>query len=690
MRRSHPSASSLRGLLAWGGAAFVVLTVLGAALVVTLTTRLRDDLEQSTEAIMSEELIADRIVAGVHRQVLQASRFLQQPDNATLDRFRLEGDEVYGNLTQYLFRPLSVPERLQVETIKELHQQVEVAAQSAFNLVKQGERAAAQRRAQLLFARAGELQEAVDRFVAMRRQDRVQLRARQATTLWQVYLGFGAESALLLLALLLLLRAFSRRFLPRLDALTATARALAEGDYGARVRAPGTDELGLLAGSFNRMAAALETARDELRKRNEELAATVQRLRGTQRELIQHEKLSALGEMLAGLAHELNNPLASVLGNAELLSAGLHEVDDPELRRLAEELADPIAHEALRARELVRNLLQYARKPEMALRPVSLNAALDVAVGLRSYAFAQAGLRLEIDVQPDLWVLADAQRLQQTFLNVVNNALDALAGGRGSMLRIEARGTGRQVEVVLVDDGPGLADPSRVFDPFYTTKPIGSGTGLGLAMVHRFVEEAGGTVEAANAPGGGAVFRLALPAAAPTAESATEGVVGGETAPPPPAPGCSASGSTPTVGAVPATGRRLRVLVVEDEDPIRKLHRRILRQLDVDVVVVNSGAEARDTLRAGPIDIVISDVKMPGAMSGIDLFRWVVEERPALTERFLFVTGDTHDPVLLELARAHPDRFITKPFQVSEYLGRMRELVRSCSTAAAPGPEGPP
>ena len=576
-----------------------------------------------------------------------------------------------------------------METIKDLHQQVEVAAQSAFNLVKQGERAAAQRRTQLLFARAGELQAAVDRFVAMRRQDRVQLRARQATTLWQVYLGFGVESALLLLALLLLLRAFSRRFLPRLDALTATARALAEGDYAARVPAPGTDELGLLAGSFNRMAAALEAARDELRKRNEELAATVQRLRGTQRELIQHEKLSALGEMLAGLAHELNNPLASVLGNAELLSAGLHEADDPEMRRLAEELADPIAHEALRARELVRNLLQHARKPDMALRPVSLNAALDVAVGLRSYAFAQAGLRLEIDVQPDLWVVADVQRLQQTFLNIVNNAFDALAG-RGSMLRISARSMGGQVEIVLADDGPGLADPSRVFDPFYTTKPIGSGTGLGLAMVHRFVEEAGGSVEAANAPGGGAVFRLSLPAAAPPAEAAAEGAVERGTAAPPLAPGRTAPGSAPPAVMGLENGRRLRVLVVEDEEPIRKLHRRMLKQLDLDVVVANSGAEARDAMLAGPIDIVISDVKMPGAMSGVDLFRWVVEERPALTERFLFVTGDTHDPVLLELWRAHPDRFITKPFQVSEYLGRIRELMRGCAAPDGPAPEGRP
>ena len=133
-----------------------------------------------------------------------------------------------------------------------------------------------------------------------------------------------------------------------------------------------------------------------------------------------------------------------------------------------------------------------------------------------------------------------------------------------------------------------------------------------------------------------------------------------------------------------------KVLVVEDEEPIRKLHRRMLKQLDLDVVIANSGAEARDAMLAGPIDIVISDVKMPGAMSGVDLFRWVVEERPALTERFLFVTGDTHDPVLLELWRAHPDRFITKPFQVSEYLGRIRELMRGCAAPDGPAPEGRP
>ncbi|HEX9108130.1 MAG TPA: ATP-binding protein, partial [Longimicrobiales bacterium] len=678
---SRLRAMTLRALLIWGMIGIAGTGILGALAALALASHLRDQLEHSTQAVLEEEQIADLIDAGVDRQVLDATRYLQRPDAATLTRFRDEGDRAAADLNLYLFRPLTVAERLQVQNIKDQHEALEVTAGTAFNLALTGDRAEAQRRNQLLYEAAADLQRSVDQLIDMRRADRQRLGERQAANLRQLYLVVIIISALLALSTLLLLRTFQRRLIPRLNALRAAAGALAEGDLEARVAVAGSDELAAVGTSFNRMAVALQAARAELGDRNEELAATIERLRRTQTELIQNEKLSALGGMLAGMAHELNNPLASVLGNAELLSARLHELPEPAMRALAEELADPIAHEALRARELIRNLLHMARQSEMVLGPVSLNAALDVATGLRAYAFAQAGLRLDVDAEPDLWVVADRQRLEQSFLNIINNAYDAMVQGRGSRAAISAWRDGAQVIVLVQDDGPGLPDAARVFDPFYTTKPVGSGTGLGLTIVHRFVEEAGGSIEAVNAPGGGALFRLRLRATTPVSGGGSEeepavphqALVEPMAQPPvpPPAPVTE-----------PAPRPRLRALVVEDEEPIRRLHRRILARLQLEVLVAASGVEGRDILQAGDVDVVISDVKMPGEMNGIALYRWVIENRPALAERFLFVTGDTHDPVLLELLRERPERFITKPFQIQEYLDRLESVL-----AGVPAPQ---
>jgi len=686
--------ATLRRFLLRGSAAVLAFALLGATAVLHLVSTRRDELERSTESLLREEQIADHIVAAVHREVLDAMHYLHRPRPASLARFRQEGEGVYANLTLYLFRPLSLQERMQVERIKELHQGLEVAAQSAFDLALQGRHADVEGRTQLLYERMTALQSAVDAFVSMRVADRTQLRDRQSSVLLRLLWFTRATVILTIASLILLLVSLQRRLLPRLGQLTEASRAIASGDYGARLPVEGTDELATVARSFNEMAAALQEARAELELRNVELGRTLESLRGTQRELVQNEKLSALGGMLAGLAHELNNPLASVLGNAELLSERLHDSQQAELRQVAVELADPIAHEALRARELVRNLLQFSRKSDLRRGPVSVNEAMRVAVALRSYAFAQAGLDLCLTLEPDLWIEADLQRLEQTFLNVVNNAFDALNTRGGGFLEvIGRRDAAGNVVVVFQDDGPGLTHPERVFDPFYTTKPVGYGTGLGLTLVHRFVEEVGGSVVAENDPRGGARFVLRLPAMEAPALPALPLTLEDDS-PVPTGPGeePASAGHGPATAAARATplagGRtspalrvldpgRLRVLVLDDEEPIRSLHRRLLAKLDVEVLVVASAPDGRELLEQEEVDLVISDIKMPGEIDGIGLYDWVRRERPGLAERFLFVTGDVHDPALTDLLETSPERFITKPFQVKEYLALVRRVLES-------------
>jgi two-component system NtrC family sensor kinase len=415
------------------------------------------------------------------------------------------------------------------------------------------------------------------------------------------------------------------------------------------------------------MADHLEQSSDILEDRNQELADTLAQLRTAQAELAESAKLSGLGEMLAGLAHELNNPMASVLGYAELLQAELRgasgdEAWDP-LR-----FVDPLVTEGIRARDLICSLLQFSRTSDTTLESVDVAAALDVAIGLRGFAFARAGLALETDVEPDLIVIAEAQRLQQVFVNILNNALAAMEAGAGTTLRVSVRRFGDRVEVLFDDDGPGISDVAKIFEPFFTTKSVGEGTGLGLTLVHRFQEEFGGSVAAGTSPDGGARFVLTYRVGEPTRVESPE----------------DAETLTPElIGPGNGKGGRLKVLLAEDEASIRDFQVQMLQRLDVEVVTVDTAAAAQAVLQREHVDVIVSDVRMPGEMNGADLFQWIRSERPEFTDRFMFVTGDVHDQLLVEWFEQYPDRFLIKPFRMKEYLERVGQMLNQVESQPA-------
>ncbi|MEP7001249.1 MAG: ATP-binding protein, partial [bacterium] len=389
----------------------------------------------------------------------------------------------------------------------------------------------------------------------------------------------------------------------------------------------------------------------------------------TQEELVQHEKLSAMGQMLAGLAHELNNPLGGILGMAECLRAELSESPHAATRAMGPELAEPLEREARRANSLVRSLLSFARKPGGTLESVGLAAAVSTAVGLRAHAFAQAGKTLHVNVSPSLTVLADAQKLQHAVVNVVNNALDAVVANGGEGLIIHACDDGDDfVRIEFDDDGTGIEDVNNAFTPFYTTKATGKGTGLGLPLVRRFVNEFGGTVAASNLPKGGA--RITLKLCRGAAVDHDEPVV----APPPlallPAP-------------TPAGGEgRQRVLVVDDEPSIREIQRRLLTRAGLDVLVASGGVEARDILLREHVDLVVSDLRMPGEMDGYALLEWMERERPALSETALLATGDVTGTASIALP-VPEERILSKPFDGAEFVRRVRAALAVVPAIAA-------
>jgi signal transduction histidine kinase/FixJ family two-component response regulator len=665
-RPRQTGSRSLRRRVMMASAITMFLILSGLAVFVRLNVGMRNELAVATDAFSEEQAIADEMLRAVTRQLVAGSFFARRQNEVSMAEFRTAGDLAYEQIRLYLFRVLSQEQRLQLEAVKEQQERLEVAATEAFGLFGRGHEAAAVQAADRMVAHGLSLQTALDRFLDLRERDLVALRARQASTFSYLYVGAGGFALLLLLAALYLAHLLNRRIsTPLAELLEATTR-IGTGDLQARVNTSHDDEFTTVADSFNLMTERLADTKLSLEDRNMRLQAALESLRAMQEEIVQGEKLSAMGRMMAGLAHELNNPLASVLGYAELLGSHLDGPDRLEPAELRRECLRPLLDEALRARGLVRDFLQLARHPEQGLQSVRLRDALDVVVRLRAYAFEQAGLRLEVDGSAEAWVRAQPQRLEQAFLNIANNALDAMTPRAGGTLRITIRTDGDWSLIRFEDDGPGFAHLDRVLEPFFTTKPVGAGTGLGLALVRQFIEEFGGSVQVENRQEGGARVVLSLRNA--------EAVRAPAVCDPKP----EVSQSVPGVS-------QARILIVEDEEPLRVLQKRFLARLSTHVVTVAGVEEAQAAVRETEFDLIVSDVRLPGGLSGIDLYRWIAVERPRLRERFLFVTGDIADPELAKLIEHRADRVLHKPFLRQEYLERVARLLATPDEAPASG-----
>ena len=249
-------------------------------------------------------------------------------------------------------------------------------------------------------------------------------------------------------------------------------------------------------------------AEEERALRTRQLEETLEQLQTTQEQLIQSEKLAAIGTLVSGVAHEINNPLGNILGRVQLLQR--EAADDGSKRDL-----QSIRDECARAIRIVRNLLAFTRKHEPEMTLVSLNDLLNEVLELRAYELRVNDIELRSDFQADLpKISADPHQLQQVFLNLVINAEQAMtaAHGRG-VLSVTTQRVGEALHVVVVDDGPGIPDGlvSKIFDPFFTTKEVGAGTGLGLSVCYGIVKEHGGELLVESEEGKGTTFTVELP-----------------------------------------------------------------------------------------------------------------------------------------------------------------------------------
>ena len=366
-------------------------------------------------------------------------------------------------------------------------------------------------------------------------------------------------------------------------------------------------------------------------------------------QLLQQEKLAAIGQLVSGVAHELNNPLAGLLAFSQLL------MSQPETTEERQRAVESINHEARRASKIVRNLLTFARRHQPERQATDLNQIVTDTVELRRYALRVARVELVLDLDqslPQTW--ADPFQLQQVVLNLLTNAEQAMEGWTGERkISFETRQRGETLVLDVRDSGPGIDERSldRLFTPFYTTKAVGKGTGLGLSISDAIVREHAGEITVRSTPGEGATFTVELPRVAP------------------PAVGEGAAESSADAA------RKWRILVADDESSVREALQLFLRSLGHKVDVASSGMEAVSRLESHQYDAILLDLRMPD-VSGDVVYRKLVARDPQLASRVIFVTGDAHSGTLGDFVATTGRPYISKPFV-------LEDVARLISEAAA-------
>src|SRR5438128_6809392 len=387
----------------------------------------------------------------------------------------------------------------------------------------------------------------------------------------------------------------------------------------------------------------------------EETCRAYEDLRCTQEQLLQSEKMSAVGQLIAGVAHELNNPLTAILGYAQLLeSEGLNDRASDFVRKLFKQ--------AQRTHRVVQNLLSFARQRTPQKQEVDIRKVLEETLALRDYDLKVHKITLERDLEPDLpAVTGDPHQLEQVFLNIINNAVDAiLETGQGGTLKVRVSNQSGQVRAEFRDSGPGIKDPKRIFDPFYTTKSVGKGTGLGLSICYGIVKEHGGDIIAHNPADGGAVVEVRLPASGR---------------------GVSSDAATTTPRRELAIQRRL--LSSDDAHAVLEFERDVLAGAGAQVVTVMSSDEVRSRLRTEVFDALVINGKMPGGWGVSEVYRWLSQNCPGMEKRVLFTFSSVPEPEIRAVLQENNSASLVKPFEIAELISQARRLLQKNQAATA-------
>ena len=430
-------------------------------------------------------------------------------------------------------------------------------------------------------------------------------------------------------SLIFILRSFTRP----VEELTEAARRIGDGDLSGGFTLDRADEIGVLSKTLDDMKTKVRSSYD----------------------LLMHsEKMAMMGQVVAGIAHELNNPLTIVIGNVQLMMK--REMNEKNLQSLTR-----IQDGAERASKIVKNLLTFARQETPERKPADVNTVLKKALELRAYELKVSNIEVSTDFAPDIpETMADPHQLQQVFLNLIVNAEHAMIETHGKgLLRLSTRLDSGRILIFFSDDGPGIPKENlrRIFEPFFTTKPVGKGTGLGLSICQGILGEHGGHIDVESTIGRGTTFVVELPVQ--------------RWAPQTPA--------VPAATRTPAVSRK-RILVVEDELQIRQLLEDILQGAGHDVETAANGRIALDLIDRQKYDLIISDVKMP-EISGPEFYAELKRKGAALEQRLIFVTGDLMNPETLQFIESTGRAWLGKPFDIDAVTRTISDCLNAAGSA---------
>jgi signal transduction histidine kinase len=465
---------------------------------------------------------------------------------------------------------------------------------------------------------------------------------------------------LLLLAAFALLAMVSFRRIHRsqlwepLEELRQMVAEVRRGNLNVTAEIPESVELGSFVRAFLEMADELRDSHDLLEQKVIERTAS---LATAQSELLQAAKLASLGQLVSGVAHEINNPLTSILGFSEL-ALGRPGVE-PALRASLQ----TIRSEAIRLRDVVVNLTSFARRAPHRTEVVDIRKLFGRLAELRNYQLQSNNIWLHVEQPPEaVCVTADPDQLLQVILNLVINAEQAIKNCRDrGEIRLSCGSEGARVWLSVRDNGAGMTDDVRehIFDPFYTTKPAGEGTGLGLSISHGIIIQHGGEISVESRVGSGTLIRISLPLAPelPLANAATSREQNDKQ----------------------SARAEFHALVIDDERDILEMVEQALMKLHCGATLLHGSANIEAALATGPFDLVICDLKMPDK-NGLEVFRLIRAQQPQLAAHFILMTGNFSD------ADRHAEELanvliLAKPFTLAQ-LRESVELLLARPTAA--------
>jgi two-component system NtrC family sensor kinase len=430
--------------------------------------------------------------------------------------------------------------------------------------------------------------------------------------------------------------------------LRDSAEAVGRGDFTRRVEIRSRDECGELAAVFNQMT-------DNLRQSRAQLEQTVETLKNTQAQLIQSEKLSAVGGFVAGVAHELNNPLTAVMGFSEILK-------DTDVGEQHQRYLNMIFEAAKRCQKIVQSLLSFARRQPAERRPADANKLIEAVLEIVSYPLRTSNIEVVLRLDPALPVVfADGHQIQQVLLNVINNARQAVESHQaGGKITITTGIRQANVCITIQDNGPGISESNlrSIFDPFFTTKEIGKGTGLGLSLCYGIIKEHGGHITPSSRPGEGATFVIELPVAGDVNTAADAAV-----SPAPDKPN-------------PQEGAGKKILVIDDEEPILQMISEALKKHGYGVDLASDGGTGLRLLGQNRYDATLCDWKMPG-LNGWQVYERLRKTDPGQCRRLIFVTGDVINEQMRALLEREKCPSLIKPFTLTDVLAAIRAVTAS-------------